>query len=116
MFSDVFSESEPPPMAAGVANINQQYHGWNVSIDRLFFANGQRDPWREATVSADGVNITGTSTQPVEVGDGFHCSDLVTANGLVDSNVLAVQTKALTFMKSWLAEWKPPSSRKKECS
>jgi len=40
MFSDVFSASNPPKMAEGVANTNEQYLGWNVSIEHLFFANG----------------------------------------------------------------------------
>ncbi|KAF5392923.1 hypothetical protein D9757_001233 [Collybiopsis confluens] len=114
MFPDVFPSPNDVPMAAGVANTDQAYQGWNMTIDRLFFANGQRDPWREATVSADGVARASTSTQPIAIGDGFHCSDLSTASGKVDSTVLAVQTKALSFMKTWLAEWTPPASRKRE--
>ena len=35
------------------------------------------DPWLEATVSADGLNATNTTMQPVYESDGFHCSDLV---------------------------------------
>jgi hypothetical protein len=116
MFSDVFPSPSDVPMAAGVTDTNKAYDGWNVTIDRLFFANGQRDPWREATVSADGVDRASTNTQPIAIGDGFHCSDLSTTNAQVDSTVLAVQTKALSFMKTWLAEWTPPSSSKREVS
>ncbi|KAJ3735180.1 peptidase S28 [Lentinula guzmanii] len=113
MFPDVFASSADVPMAAGVATVDKVYTGWNVSIDRLFFANGQRDPWREATVSADGVDVPSTDTQPIAIGDGFHCSDLSTASGNVDPTVRAVQTKALAFMKTWLAEWTPPSKSSK---
>ncbi|KAJ3920772.1 serine carboxypeptidase S28-domain-containing protein [Lentinula edodes] len=113
MFSDVFASPADVPMAAGVANVNKQYTGWNVSVDRLFFANGQRDPWREATVSADGVDVASTNTQPIAIGDGFHCSDLLTSAGTVDKTVRAVQTEALSFMKTWLAEWEPPSKTSK---
>ncbi|KAF8827103.1 hypothetical protein HHX47_DHR5000888 [Lentinula edodes] len=109
----VFASPADVPMAAGVANVNKQYTGWNVSVDRLFFANGQRDPWREATVSADGVDVASTNTQPIAIGDGFHCSDLLTSAGTVDKTVRAVQTEALSFMKTWLAEWEPPSKTSK---
>lgn len=109
------------------------YHGWNVTVDRLFFANGQRaclsqslgvfidflicssiagDPWREATLSADGVNVQGTESQPVVVSDGFHCSDLLTRNALVDDTILDVHTQALASMKTWLADWTPTSSKR----
>ncbi|KZP20128.1 peptidase S28 [Athelia psychrophila] len=54
---------------------NAFYHGCDVKVDRLFIANGQRDPWRYATVSSGDVNIISTPTQPILVGDGFHCSD-----------------------------------------
>ncbi len=44
---------------------------------------------------------------PIAVGDGFHCSDLITSSGTVDSTVRAVQVKALGFMKEWLSTFKP---------
>jgi len=113
MFSDVFASAADVPMAAGIANVDSKYDGWNVSIDRLFFGNGLRDPWREATVSADGVDRASTATQPIAIGDGFHTSDLLTDNGLVDPTVLAVQKQGLSFMKTWLAEWTPPSTSSK---
>lgn len=65
------------------------------------------DPWREATVSADGTHFPSTSWQPIAVGDGFHCSDLLTDNADVDETVLAVQQQGLAAMKEWLAEWQP---------
>lgn len=65
------------------------------------------DPWRDATVSAEGVNVKSTSSQPIGFGDGFHCSDLIVQNAVVDSTIAAVQTQALAFMKTWIAEWKP---------
>ena len=75
--------------------------------ERLFFATGVRDPWRDATVRADGVYVASTALQPIAEGDGFHCSDLIMANGAVDATVAAVQDEALGYMRAWLAEWKP---------
>jgi hypothetical protein len=65
------------------------------------------DPWRDVTVSADGQNIQSSPTQPIFVSDGFHCSDLSTAAGRVDPTIAHVQSEALSYMKTWLADWKP---------
>ncbi|KIK54084.1 hypothetical protein GYMLUDRAFT_232374 [Collybiopsis luxurians FD-317 M1] len=111
-FPDVFASPDDVPMAAGVANTNKDYGGWNLTVDRLFLANGQRDPWRGVTVSADGVDRASTDLQPIAISDGFHTSDLLTTNGKVDHTVLAVQTQALSYMKTWLAERTLPSYKR----
>ncbi|KAF7294367.1 hypothetical protein HMN09_01166000 [Mycena chlorophos] len=103
MFEAAFSS---PPTPA-TAEIDRLYAGWNVTVDNLFFANGQRDPWRYSTVSAPGVELVSTQSQPIEVGPGFHCSDLLTIEGTVNDGVLAVQTEGLAAMKRWIAAWKP---------
>ncbi|KAF4598845.1 hypothetical protein EYR38_007253 [Pleurotus pulmonarius] len=109
MFPKAFPK---PPKTIPVDRINRAYHGWNVKVDRLFFANGVRDPWREATVSAQGLNVQSTDLQPIAVGDGFHCSDL-SARSASDATIAAVQTHALASMKTWLATWKPTSTSAK---
>ncbi|KAI0650408.1 peptidase S28 [Trametes meyenii] len=86
---------------------NKAYNGWFVKENHLFFANGHRDPWREATLAADGTHFQSTPGQPLTISDGFHCSDLITANGNVDSTVKAVQQQALKTIKGWIEEWKP---------
>ncbi|EIW61562.1 peptidase S28 [Trametes versicolor FP-101664 SS1] len=90
-----------------VDQTNKAYHGWFVNENHLFFANGHRDPWREATLAADGTNFRSTPGQPLAISDGFHCSDLSTTNGNVDATVLAVQQQALKAIAGWIAEWKP---------
>ncbi|KAG6808517.1 hypothetical protein H0H92_003858 [Tricholoma furcatifolium] len=127
----MFPTAFPNGVNVQVNRTNELYAGWDVNIDRLFFANGIRkhhpptsspchdnphriaycvgDPWKDATVSSVDVDRTSTETQPIEVGDGFHCSDLLTESGSVDATVLAVQQKALGFMQTWLAEWTRPA-------
>ncbi|KAG2040001.1 hypothetical protein BDR03DRAFT_1008364 [Suillus americanus] len=86
MFPQAFAY--PPQPITTQTNI--MYAGWNVDVPRLgFFANGLRDPWREGT---DGLNKPNTTSMPIYEGDGFHCSDLITENGI---NI------------EWLAEWTP---------
>ncbi|THH17760.1 hypothetical protein EW146_g3119 [Bondarzewia mesenterica] len=103
MFPAAFSK----PPVPDVQKTNEAYDGWNLRVDHLFFANGQRDPWREATVSADGLYVPSTASQPIAVGDGYHCSDLKSAAGEVDATVKKVQDEALQSIHAWLADWSP---------
>lgn len=101
-----FPEAFPDPPFPDTSNINTLYEGWDVSLDRIFFATGIRDPWREATLSAQGLNVQSTDEMPIGLSDGFHCSDLLTTTGAVDATVGKVQASALVSMSAWLKEWK----------
>lgn len=101
-----FPEAFPDPPFPDTSNINTLYEGWDVSLDRIFFATGIRDPWREATLSAQGLNVQSTDEMPIGLSDGFHCSDLSTTTGAVDATVGTVQASALASMSTWLKEWK----------
>ncbi|KAI0645171.1 peptidase S28 [Trametes meyenii] len=105
-FPEAFKDLGHLPVP-NVAATNKAYHGWFVKENHLFFANGRRDPWREATVAADGLHFRSTPEQPLALSDGFHCSDLRTANAVVDPTVNAVQQQALKAIAGWVAEWKP---------
>ena len=65
------------------------------------------DPWREATKATETMFFFSTPEEPLAISDGFHCSDLITQDGQVDSTVLAVQQQGLKSIGSWLAEWEP---------
>ncbi|CDO77024.1 hypothetical protein BN946_scf184380.g10 [Trametes cinnabarina] len=106
MFPEAFAHLGHLPVP-NVDATNKAYHGWFVQENHLFFANGHRDPWREATLAADGTHFRSTPGQPLAISDGFHCSDLSTTNGQVDSTVLAVQKQGLQAIAGWVAEWKP---------
>jgi len=91
-------------------HINTKYGGWDIKAHRLFFATGSNDPWRDATMSTELRNIVGTPEQPIEMSNGFHASDFFMAER-VDPTVAAVQDKAFTAIKTWLADW-PEYNRK----
>ncbi|PBL02968.1 hypothetical protein ARMGADRAFT_279728 [Armillaria gallica] len=101
-----FPEAFPDPPFPDTSDINTLYEGWDVSLDRIFFATGIRDPWREATLSAQGLNVQSTDEMPIGLSDGFHCSDLLTTTGAVDATVGKVHASALVSMSAWLKEWK----------
>ncbi|KAI0065740.1 peptidase S28 [Artomyces pyxidatus] len=106
----MFPEAFKGPANPKAWKTNAEYDGWFLRANRLFIANGVRDPWRYATVSSGFVDIPSTPQQPIAVGDGFHCSDLITRNGAVDPTILKVQQSSLSHIKKWLAEWKPAGS------
>ncbi|CAE6513024.1 unnamed protein product, partial [Rhizoctonia solani] len=100
-----FPKSFPKARPPNTLNINKKYAGWNVNVPRLFFANGKRDPWREATVSSDFHPRQSTELQPIAVSDGFHCSDLITLFGAADKTVYDVQQLAIAYFTKWIKEW-----------
>ncbi|KAG6830333.1 hypothetical protein H0H92_001268, partial [Tricholoma furcatifolium] len=123
----LFPSAFPNGVNVQVNRTNELYDGWNVNVDRLFFANGQRklllylfqlrlinrnsslpagDPWKDETMSSVDSPATSTNTQPIELGDGFHCSDMLSFDAM-DPTVYAVQQKGLSYMKTWLAQWTP---------
>ncbi|KAG6885617.1 hypothetical protein C0993_012364 [Termitomyces sp. T159_Od127] len=106
----MFPEAFPEPPKTAISETNKVYKGWNVQLDRLFFANGQRDPWKDATVSATRHTVQSTPHQPIYIGDGFHCSDLMTLAGQVDPTINTVQVAALEYFRTWLAQWKPSTA------
>ncbi|KAK7053371.1 hypothetical protein VNI00_003997 [Paramarasmius palmivorus] len=101
-FPKTFTLSDRPK----VLETTSTYSGWDIQVERLFVANGRRDPWLGATLSAASQNIASSETRPIALSDGFHCSDLSTTAGLVDSTIFDVQQKALASMNAWLATFK----------
>lgn len=74
---------------------------------------GIGDPWRDATLSADGMHFESTPHQPIALGNGFHCSDMASSNGDVDPSIKAVQVQALASMHEWLKDFVPAPETKR---
>ena len=62
------------------------------------------DPWREATVSSDFHSRLSTPSQPIFVGNGFHCSDLIVKSS-VDPTIEAVMDAAVVTFTTWISQW-----------
>ncbi|PPJ55361.1 hypothetical protein CBER1_10067 [Cercospora berteroae] len=101
-------------LAAGrtEADVNAYTGGWsNINTSRLVFINGEFDPWREASVSADaefrpGGPLQSTPQVPVEiVPGGFHGSDMRIRNGVVKERVKEVQERIVKQLEDWVKEW-----------
>ncbi|KAI8145787.1 peptidase S28, partial [Fennellomyces sp. T-0311] len=41
------------PFRPAWREINTDYKGWNINIDRAFFIDGEWDPWRTLSVQSD---------------------------------------------------------------
>ncbi|EKM56517.1 uncharacterized protein PHACADRAFT_183166 [Phanerochaete carnosa HHB-10118-sp] len=113
-FPETFPNGSLP--VPNVAQTNVAYDGWGVQVNQLFFANGRRDPWKYATVSSPDTFVPSTAEQPIALSDGFHCSDLVTANGEADATVKAVQQQGLQAIHGWLQGFKPAKRETRKVS
>ncbi|KZT55218.1 hypothetical protein CALCODRAFT_498923 [Calocera cornea HHB12733] len=100
-----FPDAFPAVHSANTTSVNNAYGGWHINVDRLVFLNGNRDPWKYATVSSDYVQRPSSANQPIAVSDGFHCSDLITDNGVVDSTIYQAQQTVLNSMQQWMDEY-----------
>lgn len=91
-------------------DVNTYTGGWSVTnTTRLIWANGQFDPWRDATVSSDfrpGGPLVSTPDAPVNViPGGIHCSDLIYSNALANAGVMAIVNDEIATIKSWVEEF-----------
>lgn len=92
------------------SDTNKWTGGWNIdNTTRLLWVNGQYDPWRDSTVSSDfrpGGPVASTKQAPVYiVPGGYHCSDLITQNGVVNAGVQAVIDAEIKQVKAWFDEF-----------
>jgi hypothetical protein len=85
--------------------------GWTGFTDstRLIFVSGTNDPWRESQVVSTlrpGGPQKSTPAQPVlDVPGGYHTSDLVTQNGVVNAGCAAVQAQVVSQISTWVSEY-----------
>ncbi|KAF8513795.1 serine carboxypeptidase S28-domain-containing protein [Gautieria morchelliformis] len=101
--SQYFPKAFPTPPTPKAVNTNAKFKGWNVNLDRLFFANGKQDPWREATVSSDFHPRLSSPSQPIFVGNGFHCSDLL-VEASVDPTIKVVTDAGVATLTRWISQ------------
>lgn len=94
------------------AQQNKYTGGWDITnVDRLFYINGGRDPWRDATVSSDfrpGGRFEGNENTIVRIiPDGYHGSDVAVSNGLVNAGAAAVQADMVEYLQTWVKAFVP---------
>ncbi|KAK3316878.1 serine-type peptidase-like protein [Apodospora peruviana] len=91
-------------------DVNKWTGGWYATNStRLMHANGQLDPWRDATVSSvfrPGGPLKSTEKVPVRViKGGTHCSDLYGQNWPLNADVRRVVDEEVENMKTWVGEF-----------
>jgi len=113
-----------PELVTGIAagesaeNVNRYSGGWSVTnTTRLMYANGQYDPWKDATVSSDfrpGGPLQSTPELPVYlIPGGFHCSDYYQQNWQVNAGVLEIAQKETAQVAQWVDEFYKETGKKK---
>ncbi|KAI0886394.1 serine carboxypeptidase S28-domain-containing protein [Annulohypoxylon maeteangense] len=91
-------------------DVNTYTGGWlETNTTRLMMANGQWDPWRDATLSSkfrpDGPKESTTEFPIRVVEHGTHCSDLYGQNWAVNPGVKAVADAQVANMATWVQEF-----------
>ncbi|POR33927.1 Thymus-specific serine protease [Tolypocladium paradoxum] len=109
-FPDVGSFTYGLKKGRTVEQVNAKTGGWDyVNTTRLMWVNGEYDPWRPATVSADlrpGGPLKSTKEAPVWVlPKAAHCNDLIVKNGVANPAVMEVIKAEVAQMKEWVGEF-----------
>jgi hypothetical protein len=101
------------PLNAGASyhTANAYTGGWTGFIDstRLVFVSGTNDPWRTSQVVSQfrpGGPQKSTQAQPIfDVPGGYHTSDLITQNGVVNPECGAIQAQVVKQIVEWVNEY-----------
>ncbi|MCJ1245001.1 hypothetical protein MMC30_002202 [Trapelia coarctata] len=93
-----------------VHDLNGRTGGWKLTdTTRLIWTNGQFDPWRTSGVSSEfrpGGPLASTPKAPLQIiPGGFHCSDLIAKNGLVNDGVQTVIDNEIKQIVEWVKEY-----------
>ncbi|KAJ1960304.1 hypothetical protein IWQ62_004282 [Dispira parvispora] len=93
------------PLPVNVESLNWEYNSDHISVDRVYFVNGEFDPWRRLSVSSPvSPHRPSTEDTPVQIINGAsHCYDLRQPNEDTDwPQLLAVRDDAIDAFKRWL--------------
>ncbi|KAI0158890.1 peptidase S28 [Pestalotiopsis sp. NC0098] len=91
-------------------HLNAYTKGWDAPYNRVFFVNGEFDPWRSATLSSDyrpGGPVNTTEAPVYIVKGGVHTPEMFIDEN--DENTWPIIQAALEQMRCWLDEWEKPS-------
>ncbi|KAI0404413.1 serine carboxypeptidase S28 [Xylaria palmicola] len=95
-------------------HLNAWTKGWDAPFERVLFVNGEHDPWRSATIAADGRPggpLESSDAIPsLVVEKGVHVPDFIIQGSPYQARVIE---KAVEIMGGWLKEWKKPGPGKK---
>ncbi|KAK7209164.1 hypothetical protein V2G26_016342 [Clonostachys chloroleuca] len=92
------------------ADVNRYTGGWFAkNTTRLMDTNGQRDPWRDVTVSSiyrPGGPLESTPEHPVRVvPGGVHCPDYYGQNWEANAEVKKIAYDEVENMREWVKEF-----------
>lgn len=93
-----------------VEQVNAKTGGWDhVNTTRLMWVNGELDPWRPATVSAElrpGGPLASNDEAPVFLlPKAAHCNDAIVKNGEANPEVGKMMQQEVAYVKRWVDEF-----------
>lgn len=99
-------------------DVNEYTGGWFIdNTTRLMFANGELDPWRDATVSSKfrpGGPKESTPEMPVWViPGGVHCSDFYSQNWALNPELKGIVDEEVATMEQWVSEFYDQKSKRR---
>ncbi|ORX96487.1 peptidase S28 [Basidiobolus meristosporus CBS 931.73] len=91
-------------MTPEITKFNRQHHGWHVRTPKIFYTDGQIDPWRKLSVNSPNApkRHDKPSSPLVVITKGSHCTDLGT-NATTDTQSLKdARQREVEAFKKWM--------------
>ncbi|ORY04434.1 peptidase S28 [Basidiobolus meristosporus CBS 931.73] len=91
-------------MNPSIAQFNRKHKGWNVRTSRIFYADGQIDPWRKLSVNSPyAPKRTSKPANPLFVIEkGSHCTDLGSDSPFDSKSLKDVRKSEVESFKKWM--------------
>ncbi|KAJ1913343.1 hypothetical protein IWQ60_009253 [Tieghemiomyces parasiticus] len=90
-----------------VSRINRQYHGDQIEVTRVYYVNGEFDPWRYLSVSAPTAPPRAPTTPDVHVRvipGGSHCYDLRRPTDTDWDELKEIRADIIRTFREWLSQ------------
>ncbi|KAI7903367.1 uncharacterized protein BX663DRAFT_50240 [Cokeromyces recurvatus] len=86
--------------------INKEYNGWHISLDRVFWIDGEWDPWRTLSVQSNNAPDRSNWKENAKYAilpKSVHHWDFFVSNTVSDF-IKNIQEKVLETIKDWIEE------------
>jgi len=89
-------------VAARIRETNLYYGGLTPNVSRVFYINGEFDPWAELSITTVPQYLQNQDVHAMIVDHGSHCAGLESSQFDNTSNVQGVHTEMMRLAASWL--------------
>ncbi|CAO0791851.1 unnamed protein product [Mucor circinelloides] len=90
------------PKQPDVDQVNKEYQGWDIELEKTIWIDGEWDSWRELSVHSEQANRK--VQNGIIIPKATHCANFLGVDSNSPQYMIDVQDQQYTLLKSWLQE------------